>query len=61
MDIENRVNWQTVIGITGLSRSTITRMINNREFPAPRVLSPRRHYWPREEIDAWLLNRPRVW
>lgn len=44
---------------TGLSRSTIYRMIQNGEFPPPIKLTPngRASGWLRDEIEAWKESR----
>ncbi|MCP5019075.1 MAG: AlpA family phage regulatory protein [Ketobacter sp.] len=44
---------------TGLSRSTIYRMIQNNEFPPPIKLTPngRASGWLRNEYNAWKQSR----
>ena len=53
---------QEVIKRTGLSYSTIWRMVKAGEFPAPVKLNDtgRGIGWLNSEIDAYLRNRPRA-
>ena len=44
---------QSVIHITGLSRSTLYRLIADESFPRPVRLGPRAVAWRRSDIDAW--------
>ena len=44
---------QAVIHITGLSRSTLYRLIADDSFPRPVRLGPRAVAWRRSDIDAW--------
>ncbi len=48
-----------VVRRIGLSRSTIYELIRRGEFPAPIQLTPNRVGWLSEEVDAWLVSRPR--
>ena len=41
----------------GLSRATITRMVNAGEFPKPLKLGARRIGWRDTTIDEWLSSR----
>ena len=43
--------------ITGLSRTTIWRMENEKKFPARRHLSENRVGWLRDEVNSWLAAR----
>jgi predicted DNA-binding transcriptional regulator AlpA len=45
-----------VVRLTGLSLSTIKRMVNDGRFPKPMHLSPRRIGWPAGEVKDW-INR----
>ena len=45
---------------TGLSRSSLYRLIAEGEFPAPYRLGPRTSGWKWGEIQAWLESRRRV-
>jgi predicted DNA-binding transcriptional regulator AlpA len=49
------LDMHDVVPITGLSKSTIKRWVNEREgdFPKPVKLSPRRIGWPAEKVYAW--------
>lgn len=49
---------QAVIRVTGLSRSTLYRLIANEQFPRPVRLGPRAVAWRRTDIEAWGEARP---
>jgi prophage regulatory protein len=49
---------QTVIRVTGLSRSTLYRLIADEQFPRPVQLGPRAVAWRRTDIEAWGEARP---
>ena len=42
---------------TGLSRTTIWRLEQTHQFPARRILAPRRVGWLASEIDHWIAHR----
>lgn len=42
---------------TGLSRTTIWRLVRRGEFPTPRRLSANAIGWIESEIDAWIATR----
>jgi prophage regulatory protein len=44
---------QAVIHVTGLSRSTLYRLMADERFPRPVRLGPRAVAWRRSDIDAW--------
>ncbi len=46
--------------LIGLHRSTVYRMIDRKEFPAPIRLSPNAVGWLREEVDEWVATRRRT-
>ena len=46
--------------ITGLTRSTIYRLMRRGAFPEPRRIGLRAVRWPESEIDRWLADRPRA-
>jgi len=48
----------TVLLITGLSRSTIYRMIAEHTFPAPVKIGKRAVAWRQEEVRQWCESRP---
>lgn len=41
----------------GVSRRTIWRWTNMREFPSPHKLSPRCTRWKMEEVEQWEASR----
>ena len=43
---------------TGLSRTTIYRLVQAGEFPAPRQLGARAVAWIDSEVDGWIDSRP---
>ena len=53
---------QQVEEITGLSRSSIYRMMRMQppEFPTPIKISRRNVRWPLSEVSEWLDSRPRA-
>jgi prophage regulatory protein len=46
-----------VVAITGLSRSTVYRLIGEGSFPRQRALSARAVGWLESELQAWLQAR----
>jgi prophage regulatory protein len=46
-----------VIRITGLSRSSIYRKINEKSFPAPVSLGHKAVGWVEDEVLQWILER----
>lgn len=49
-----------VMGITGLSRTTLWRRVKDGEFPVPRQLGPRRFAWCSTELYEFLEGLPPV-
>ena len=45
---------------TGLSTTTIYRMMREGNFPVPLKISPKAVRWPASEIEAWLASLPRA-
>lgn len=45
--------WQQVKARTGLSRSTVWRLMNTGAFPRPVRISPSRVAWRDADLDAW--------
>ena len=45
---------------TGLTRSTIYRLMRAGEFPEPLKLGPRAVRWRATEIESWIAERPRA-
>ena len=48
----------SVILLTGLTRSTIYRLIADNQFPCPVRLGPRAVAWRRTDLDRWSAERP---
>ena len=46
-----------VVALTGLSRATIYRLMDDEEFPHCHRLSPGRVGWSEEEVEAWIRAR----
>ena len=46
-----------VLQKVGLSRSSIYRMINNEEFPAPLRISPNAIGWFESDVNEWINSR----
>ena len=44
--------------VTGLSKTTLWRLRNDGEFPAPRRLGGRAIGWVASEVEAWIASRP---
>jgi len=51
---------RNVIQMTGLGRSTIYRLIADRQFPLPVRLGPRAVAWRRSDLDRWSEARPQA-
>ena len=45
---------------TGLSRSSIYRLMRSNRFPEPLRIGIRAVRWPASEIETWLSARPRA-
>lgn len=45
---------QEVAEVTGLSRTTRWRMVQDGRFPPPLKLTSRNHGWLKSDIDQWL-------
>lgn len=45
---------------TGLSRSTIYRLIQEGQFPAPIKLGERASGWRQSSLEAWIESRAEV-
>ena len=41
---------------TGLSRTTLTRLMLTGEFPRPVVIAKRAVAWHSRDVDAWIAN-----
>lgn len=51
---EARLKIQTVIGVTGLSESTIRRKVAEGKFPGPVKDGTRCTRWVAEDVSNWL-------
>ncbi|MBL8261657.1 MAG: AlpA family transcriptional regulator [Xanthomonadaceae bacterium] len=51
------IRLPSVIARTGLSRSTLYRLVSAGEFPRPIKLGERCSAWNSREIDAWIADR----
>jgi prophage regulatory protein len=49
---------QAVVRVTGLSGSTLYRLIADEQFPRPVRLGPRAVAWRRTDVEAWSEARP---
>lgn len=49
-----------VMNVTGLGRSTIYRLMADRQFPIPVRLSKRAVAWRRSDLERWSEGRPSV-
>jgi prophage regulatory protein len=47
-----------VMHVTGLSRSTLYRLIADEQFPRPVRLGPHAVAWRRSDVEAWSEARP---
>lgn len=57
-DHSQLIRMPEVRRLTGLSRSTINRMVNRGEFPAPVEDGQRAVAWRKREVLAWIEARP---
>ena len=55
---DTMLNMHDVCRLTGLSESSIKRMVTDGRFPAPIKLSPRRNGWLASAIIEWRDTRP---
>ena len=51
---------RVVMQMTGLGRSTIYRLMADRQFPSPVRLSKRVVAWRRGDLERWSEGRPPV-
>ena len=54
---EKHLRRPTVQDLTGLSRSTIYRLMEHGAFPRPVRLSPRTVAWRESDLAAWFAER----
>jgi prophage regulatory protein len=55
--IDRLMGITEVAMVTGLSRSTIYRLIASNEFPLPVSISSRRVGWRESAVNAWIETR----
>lgn len=55
--VARMVRANEVCSRTGLSRTTIWRLVRKGEFPPPRRLSSNAVGWIEEEVDGWIRGR----
>ena len=59
MNVNDRLlRRRQVEEITGLSRSSIYRLMRNGDFPVPVRVGPSAVRWKASDISAWLESRP---
>ncbi|MCY4528729.1 MAG: AlpA family transcriptional regulator [Chloroflexi bacterium] len=59
MNVNDRLlRRRQVEDITGLSRSSIYRLMRNGEFPVPVRVGPAAVRWKASEITRWVESRP---
>ena len=56
--VDRLLRRREVERITGLSRSSIYRMMHDGDFPRPVRVSPTAVRWKESDITAWLESRP---
>ena len=54
------LNRKDIEQLTGLTHSTIYRLMRAGKFPTPLKIGERAVRWPEHEIKAWLEDRPRA-
>lgn len=57
MATQNLLRLPRVEAATGYKRSTIYRLIQQGEFPAPISIGARASAWVEEEVNAWIQER----
>lgn len=61
MNVNDRLlRRRQVEEITGLSRSSIYRLMRNGEFPLPVKVGPSAVRWKTSEITVWMESRPQA-
>ena len=51
------LDMHDIVRMTGISESTVKRMISDGRFPKPIKLSIRRIGWPARQVKAWILTK----
>ena len=57
---DRMLRLKDVVELTGLSKASVYRRMEDSDFPKPRNLGPRAVRWSAVEVDAWLEGRPAV-
>lgn len=57
---ERMLRRRSVERMTGLSKSTLYRLIKQGSFPPPLRLTTKAVRWRRDEVHEWLQDRPRA-
>ncbi len=52
------VDLPTVATMVALSEASVQRQVREKDFPPPRVVSPRRVAWLVREVEQWAEARP---
>lgn len=52
------VDLPTVAALVALSEASIQRLVRDKTFPQPRVVSQRRVAWLVREVEEWAEERP---
>lgn len=60
MAANDLLTMKQVCEFVGLSHTTIHRLRNENDFPSPIKLGQAAVRFRRDEVEAWLANRPRV-
>ena len=51
------VRVRDVLKLTGISRTSLWRLIKSGDFPAPFKLGPRMNCWYDQEVRDWINSR----
>jgi prophage regulatory protein len=54
------LRMRSVISMTGLARSTIYRLVAQKQFPSPLRLAVRAIAWRRADLERWIAARPTI-
>ena len=56
--IQRLLRLPEVLQATGVSRSTVYRMVADRTFPPPVKLAKRAVAWRHDDVRQWTIGRP---
>ena len=56
--IQRLLRLPAVLEVTGLTRSTVYRMMAEHTFPAPVKLAKRAVGWRHDDVRQWTIGRP---